>query len=52
MRSASYVANDEAHAVGADLPGTEDQQEAPGAQDIPISSEGLAHYPTQAGLVC
>lgn len=52
MWATSCAAADEAHAVGADLPRTEDQQEAPRAQAISVSSEGLTHHPDQPGLVC
>ena len=51
MRAASGPSADEADASGSDSSGAEDQQEAPGAQDLSVSSEGLDHHPPQSGRV-
>ena len=51
MRSLSCPAIDAPHAVGADLSGTQRQQEAPAAEDLALSAEECGDRSAEPSLV-
>lgn len=51
MRSLSCPAVDASHSVGADLSGTQHEQEAPAALDLALSAEECGDRPAKPSLV-
>ena len=51
LAGAPGAAVDAPHALGADLPGAQDQSKASGTQGLSLSCQGLGYHPPQSGLV-